>query len=156
MNNIIVEKELPVYGDGTNTRDWLFVLDHADSIDTIFHNADPNQTFNVGGFNEFKNIELVQLLCDLMDKKLGRTPGSSRRLIRFVKDRPGHDFRYAIDASKLKNELNWQPKYSFEEGLSSTIDWYLENTEWLKNVTSGVYQEFYEELYGNRLRNQSV
>lgn len=156
VNNILKEKELPVYGDGSNTRDWLFVLDHADAIDTIFHRAEPNQTFNVGGFNEYKNIELVRLLCDLMDKRLGRKAGHSQNLVLFVKDRPGHDFRYAIDASKLKTDLNWQPSVNFEEGLSLTIEWYLNNTEWLKNVTSGAYKEFYKKMYDNRLKNQSV
>lgn len=150
INNIIEKKELPVYGDGGNTRDWLFVLDHAIAIDTIFHNAKPNQTYTIGGFNEWKNIELVQLLCDLMDEKLNREKGYSQNLIRFVKDRPGHDLRYAIDASKLKNELGWTPRVTFEDGLSKTIDWYLKNTDWLKSVTSGAYQNYYQEMYLDR------
>ncbi|NKI31208.1 dTDP-glucose 4,6-dehydratase [Croceivirga thetidis] len=156
INNIINQKELPVYGDGNNTRDWLYVVDHADAIDTIFHFAERNQTFNVGGNNEFRNIELVRLLCDLMDRKLEREPGNSQRLIRFVKDRPGHDFRYAIDANKLETKLNWRPGVNFKEGLSLTIDWYLKNTEWLKNVTSGAYLKFYTEMYEDRIKNQSV
>jgi len=150
INNIINNKPLPVYGKGENTRDWLFVKDHARAIDLVFHQGKNGETYNIGGFNEWKNIDLVKLLCKLMDEKLGREPGESEKLISYVKDRPGHDLRYAIDASKINRELGWQPSVTFEEGLSQTIDWYLENTEWLKHVTSGDYQHYYEEQYSNR------
>lgn len=150
INNCIENKPLPVYGDGTNTRDWLFVIDHASAIDTIFHSKKRNETFTIGGFNEWKNIDLVRLLCDLMDAKLGRQKGFSQKLISYVSDRPGHDMRYAIDASRLKSELGWKPSVNFEEGLSQTIDWYLKNTEWLKNITSGTYQNYYEKMYAKR------
>jgi dTDP-glucose 4,6-dehydratase len=147
INNIINKKPLPVYGDGNYTRDWLYVIDHAIAIDLVFHNGKNHETYNIGGFNEWKNIDLVNLLCDLMDKKLNREIGSSQKLINFVKDRPGHDLRYAIDASKIKNELGWSPTVTFEEGLSVTIDWYLSNEDWLKNVTSGNYKNYYKKQY---------
>lgn len=147
IHNIINNKPLPVYGDGKYTRDWLFVIDHARAIDVVFHKAANGTTYNIGGFNEWKNIDLVKELCQQMDMKLGREPGISEQLITFVKDRPGHDLRYAIDATKIKNELGWKPSVTFEEGLSQTIDWYLSNEEWLKNVTSGDYQKYYEEQY---------
>ena len=150
INNIIHKKPLPVYGDGLYTRDWLFVKDHATAIDTIFHNGKVDDTYNIGGFNEWKNIDLVKLLCKLMDEKLGRAAGESEQLITYVKDRPGHDRRYAIDATKLNQELGWKPSVTFEEGLSQTIDWYLENTTWLTNVTSGAYQNYYAAMYADR------
>jgi dTDP-glucose 4,6-dehydratase len=147
INNIITKKPLPVYGDGLYTRDWLFVKDHATAIDFVFHKGRNHETYNIGGFNEWKNIDLVKLLCTLMDEKLGNQPGTSEQLITYVKDRPGHDRRYAIDASKINKELGWKPSVTFEEGLSLTIDWYLENTEWLKHVTSGEYQDYYKKMY---------
>ena len=147
INNIINKKPLPVYGDGNYTRDWLYVIDHARAIDIIFHKGNTMETYNVGGFNEWKNIDLVKLLCDLMDLKLGQKKGESRSLITYVKDRPGHDLRYAIDASKIKKELGWKPSVTFEEGLAKTIDWYFDNQEWLSHVTSGAYQKYYEEHY---------
>jgi dTDP-glucose 4,6-dehydratase len=147
INNIIHKKPLPVYGDGLYTRDWLFVKDHASAIDLVFHKGKIGNTYNIGGFNEWKNIDLIKLLCKLMDEKLGRGKGESEQLISFVKDRPGHDRRYAIDATKINKELGWKPSVTFEEGLSQTIDWYLENTEWLKHVTSGEYQHYYETQY---------
>ncbi|GCD79579.1 dTDP-glucose 4,6-dehydratase [Schleiferia thermophila] len=150
INNIIANKPLPVYGDGLYTRDWLYVIDHAMAIDLVYHKGAKHETYNIGGFNEWKNIDLVRLLCRLMDKKLGRPEGTADKLITFVKDRPGHDRRYAIDATKINTELGWKPSVTFETGLSETIDWYLENTEWLKNVTSGAYQKYYEEMYKNR------
>ncbi|WP_339610351.1 dTDP-glucose 4,6-dehydratase [uncultured Planktosalinus sp.] len=149
INNIIENKPLPVYGDGNYTRDWLYVIDHAKAIDLIFHNGLKGETYNIGGFNEWKNIDLVKLLCDLMDEKLKRIQGNSRNLIRFVKDRPGHDLRYAIDASKVNSKLGWKPSVTFEEGLVKTIDWYLENQHWLKNVTTGLYQDYYKKQYKN-------
>jgi len=150
INNIINKKPLPVYGKGENTRDWLYVLDHARAIDLVFHKGAHNETYNVGGFNEWKNIDLVQLMCNLMDEKLGRSPGESKQLIAYVTDRPGHDLRYAIDASKINKELGWYPSVTFEEGLSATIDWYLQNKEWLQHVTSGDYQQYYAEQYADR------
>ncbi|MGZ8551302.1 MAG: dTDP-glucose 4,6-dehydratase [Chitinophagaceae bacterium] len=147
INNIITKRPLPVYGDGLYTRDWLFVKDHAIAIDLLFHKGKKNDTYNIGGFNEWKNIDLVKLLCRQMDEKLGNAPGTSEQLISYVKDRPGHDRRYAIDATKINKELGWKPSVTFEEGLSQTIDWYLQNTEWLKHVTSGEYQRYYEEQY---------
>ena len=150
INNIIHKKPLPVYGDGLYTRDWLFVKDHARAIDVIFHSGKVDDTYNIGGFNEWKNIDLVKILCKLMDEKLGREAGESEQLITYVKDRPGHDRRYAIDATKLNKELGWAPSVTFEEGLSQTIDWYLENTAWLTNVTSGAYQNYYSGMYANR------
>ncbi|HAI82914.1 MAG TPA: dTDP-glucose 4,6-dehydratase [Chitinophagaceae bacterium] len=150
INNIIHKKSLPVYGKGENTRDWLFVVDHARGIDTVFHTGKNHESYNIGGFNEWKNLDLVKLLCKQMDEKLGRAPGESEQLITYVKDRPGHDLRYAIDATKINKELGWSPSVTFEEGLSLTIDWYLNNTEWLNNVTSGSYQAYYEQQYVNR------
>ncbi|HQV37275.1 MAG TPA: dTDP-glucose 4,6-dehydratase [Flavobacterium sp.] len=147
IHNIITNKPLPVYGDGKYTRDWLFVLDHAIAIDLVFHQGGNHETYNIGGFNEWQNIDLVKLLCQKMDSKLGRTPGTSAQLITYVKDRPGHDLRYAIDASKINRELGWKPSVTFEEGLEQTIDWYLSNEEWLQHVTSGDYQKYYEKQY---------
>lgn len=147
INNIIQNKKLPVYGDGNYTRDWLFVEDHARAIDLLFHKGENAKTYNIGGFNEWKNIDLVKLLCKQMDQKLGRPTGNSKKLIAYVNDRPGHDLRYAIDASKIERELGWEPSVTFEEGLDKTIDWYLANEEWLKNVTSGKYQAYYEKQY---------
>lgn len=150
IHNIKNEKTLPVYGDGKYTRDWLYVLDHARAIDLVFHEGRQAETYNIGGFNEWQNLELIHSLCDQMDEKLGRADGASRELITFVKDRPGHDRRYAIDASKIRDELGWEPSVTFEQGLSETIDWYLENEQWLSRVTSGDYQKYYQEMYGNR------
>jgi len=150
INNIIHKKPLPVYGDGKYTRDWLFVKDHARAIDTIFHKGKVFDTYNIGGFNEWQNIDLVKLLCKMMDEKRGNAPGTSEKLITYVKDRPGHDKRYAIDATKISKELGWKPSVTFEQGLSETIDWYLQNTEWLKHVTSGEYQKYYELQYHKR------
>ena len=150
INNVIQKKSLPVYGDGLYTRDWLYVKDHASAIDLVFHKGKIFDTYNIGGFNEWKNIDLVKLLCKLMDEKLGRQPGESEKLITYIKDRPGHDRRYAIDASKINKELGWSPSVTFEEGLSETIDWYLQNQEWLKHVTSGEYQRYYQEQYAER------
>lgn len=147
INNIINNKPLPVYGDGKYTRDWLFVKDHAVAIDLVFHEGKNHETYNIGGFNEWQNIDLVKLLCQKMDVKLGRNQGESEKLITYVKDRPGHDLRYAIDATKINQELGWKPSVTFEEGLEQTIDWYLSNEEWLKNVTSGEYQKYYEKQY---------
>jgi dTDP-glucose 4,6-dehydratase len=147
INNVIHKKPLPVYGDGLYTRDWLFVKDHASAIDSVFHNGKNGNSYNVGGFNEWKNIDLVKLLCQLADEKLGRDKGESEKLITYVKDRPGHDRRYAIDATKISKELGWKPSVTFEEGLSQTIDWYLQNTDWLNNVTSGDYQNYYQTQY---------
>jgi len=138
---------LPVYGDGNYTRDWLYVKDHAKAIDLVFHHGKRGETYNVGGFNEWKNIDLTLLLCRLMDKKLIRKDGTSEKLITFVKDRPGHDLRYAIDATKINQELGWKPSVTFEEGLERTIDWYFENQEWLDHVTSGDYLEYYKKQY---------
>src|SRR5690606_25053614 len=150
INNIIQNKSLPVYGDGQYTRDWLYVLDHAIAIDLILHKGVNKETYNVGGFNEWTNLDLIKLLCEQMDLKLNRGSGESAKLITYVKDRPGHDLRYAIDANKINKELGWKPSVTFEEGLSKTIDWYLQNTEWLENVTSGNYQEYYQKMYGNQ------
>ena len=147
INNIIHNKPLPVYGEGLNVRDWLFVLDHARAIERIFSKGTVGETYNIGGHNEWTNIDLVHVLCDTMDEKLGRTKGDSRQLISYVKDRAGHDLRYAIDATKLQNELGWEPSLQFEEGLSKTIDWYLSNTDWLENVTSGAYTAYYKAAY---------
>ncbi len=147
IHNIIQNKPLPVYGDGKYTRDWLYVIDHATAIDLAFHKGKNKQTYNIGGFNEWQNIDLVKLLCKIMDEKLGRDKGASEGLISYIKDRPGHDKRYAIDASKINKELGWEPSVTFEEGLEKTIDWYLENEDWLKNVTSGKYQGYYKKQY---------
>ena len=148
INNVINNKPLPIYGQGLNIRDWLFVEDHVRAIDTIFHNGEIGETYNIGGHNEWKNIDIILELCRQMDEKLGREKGTSEKLITFVKDRQGHDLRYAIDATKLKNELGWQPSLQFEEGLSKTIDWYLNNSDWLNDVTSGAYRKYYEVQYG--------
>ena len=147
INNIIDKKPLPVYGDGLYTRDWLYVKDHAAAIDQVFHAGKNGDTYNIGGFNEWRNIDLVKLLCRLMDEKLGNAPGTSDSLITYVRDRPGHDRRYAIDASKINQKLGWKPSVTFEEGLSLTIDWYLSNGDWLSRVTSGEYQAYYEKMY---------
>lgn len=147
IHNIINNKPLPIYGEGLNVRDWLYVEDHVNAIDTIFHKGIPGETYNIGGHNEWKNIDIIKELCGQMDEKLGREKGTSEKLIAFVKDRQGHDLRYAIDATKLKNELGWQPSLQFEEGLSKTIDWYLNNNEWLNDVTSGAYMTYYEKQY---------
>ena len=147
INNILQSKSLPVYGDGKYTRDWLYVLDHAIAIDLVFHKGKNHETYNIGGFNEWQNIDLVKLLCQKMDEKLAKPTGTSEQLITYVKDRPGHDLRYAIDASKINRELGWKPTVTFEEGLSQTIDWYLNNRNWLDNVTSGNYQNYYEKQY---------
>ncbi|WP_127023296.1 dTDP-glucose 4,6-dehydratase [Flagellimonas beolgyonensis] len=147
INNIIHNKPLPVYGDGNYTRDWLYVKDHAEAIDLVFHSGKLGETFNIGGGNEWKNIDLAKMLCRIMDVKLGRQEGQSEQLITFVKDRPGHDLRYAIDASKIENELGWRPSVTFQEGLDRTIDWYFENREWLEHVTSGDYKDYYKTQY---------
>jgi dTDP-glucose 4,6-dehydratase len=147
LNNIINNKPLPVYGDGLYTRDWLFVKDHAVAIDLLYHKGKIGETYNIGGFNEWKNIDLVKLLCRLMDEKLNRHYGSSEKLITYIKDRPGHDRRYAIDATRINKELGWKPSVTFEEGLNQTIDWYLQNKEWLQHVTSGEYQHYYQKMY---------
>jgi dTDP-glucose 4,6-dehydratase len=147
INNIINKKPLPVYGDGLYTRDWLYVKDHANAIDLVFHQGKKGDTYNIGGFNEWKNIDLVKLLCKLMDEKLGNPAGTSEQLITYIKDRPGHDRRYAIDATKINKELGWKPSVTFEEGLSQTIDWYMQNQEWLRHVTSGEYQQYYQKQY---------
>ena len=150
INNILHSKPLPVYGKGDNVRDWLWVDDHARAIDVIFHKGKHGETYNIGGFNEWKNLDIVHLLCEIMDEKLGREKGESAKLITFVKDRAGHDKRYAIDATKLNKELGWEPSLQFKEGLEKTIDWYLSNSEWIENVTSGSYKQYYNEQYVNR------
>ena len=147
INNIINNKPLPVYGDGNYTRDWLFVVDHARAIDLVFHRGKNHETYNIGGFNEWKNIDLVRLLCSIMDGKLGRPAGKSAELITYVKDRPGHDLRYAIDASKINKALGWKPSVTFEQGLEITVNWYLNNSDWLQHVTSGAYASYYEKQY---------
>lgn len=149
IHNILNNKPLPIYGDGKYTRDWLFVIDHAKAIDLVFHEGKNGDSYNVGGFNEWKNIDLVKELCKQMDEKLGRPTGASEQLITFVKDRPGHDLRYAIDATKINKELGWKPSVTFEEGLSITIDWFLANQKWLDNVTSGDYQNYYNNQYSH-------
>jgi dTDP-glucose 4,6-dehydratase len=150
INNIINKKPLPVYGKGENIRDWLYVEDHAKAIDAIFHKGKAGEVYNIGGNNEWKNIDLIKLLCHIMDKKLGREEGTSAELISYVKDRPGHDLRYAIDASKLIAETGWRPEMTFEAGLEKTVDWYLENQSWLQNVTSGAYLQYYKNMYQER------
>jgi dTDP-glucose 4,6-dehydratase len=150
IDNIKNSKPLPVYGKGDNIRDWLWVEDHASAIDKIFHQGRVGESYNVGGLNEWTNIELVLFLCRMMDKKLGRTAGESEKLITYVVDRAGHDKRYAIDASKLENELGWTPSITFEEGLEKTVDWYLNNSEWVNRITSGDYKEYYQKMYSNR------
>lgn len=150
INNILNNKPLPVYGKGENVRDWLYVIDHARAIDTVFHTGKTGETYNIGGFNEWKNIDLVFLLCRIMDEKLNRPEGTSAQLITYVTDRAGHDLRYAIDSTKIMNELGWKPSLQFEEGLTRTVAWYLENQEWLNNVTSGNYQHYYDEMYAGK------
>lgn len=150
INNIKTGKPIPVYGKGENIRDWLYVEDHASAIDVIFHRGLAGHTYNVGGDNEWKNIDLVRLMCHIMDEKLGRSAGSSETLITYVTDRAGHDLRYAIDSSKLQRELGWRPSVTFEEGLKRTTEWYLENEEWLEKIISGAYSKYYEEMYGKR------
>ena len=147
INNIQHGRPVPVYGKGENVRDWLFVKDHATAIDAVFHKGKVGDTYNIGGVNEWKNIDLIRLLCDTMDEKTGQEKGTSQKLITFVTDRAGHDLRYAIDSSKIMNELGWKPSVTFEQGLSQTVDWYLQNKEWLQNVTSGSYQDYYQVQY---------
>jgi dTDP-glucose 4,6-dehydratase len=151
IHNIKEKKPLPVYGKGENIRDWLFVVDHARAIDDVFHRGKVGQTYNIGGHNEWTNIDIVKLICQIMDRKLGRPEGDSEKLITFVQDRAGHDFRYAIDASKIEKELGWKPSLTFEVGIEKTVDWYLENTEWLENVTSGAYQQYYDKQYSAKM-----
>lgn len=150
IHNIVNMQPLPVYGKGENIRDWLWVQDHATAIDAVFHHGKMGESYNVGGLNEWKNIDLVHFLCDLLDKKLNRTPGTSASLITFVKDRAGHDMRYAIDASKIAAETGWKPSITFEEGLEKTVDWYLANQEWVEEVTSGAYQQYYKDMYSGK------
>jgi len=150
IHNIQTGKNLPVYGDGQYTRDWLYVTDHAKAIDTVFHNGKRGETYNIGGLNEWTNLNLIKLLCEKMDLKLGKPIGTSLQLITYVKDRAGHDRRYAIDNTKIQSELEWKPEVTFEEGLEQTIDWYLENSKWLEHVTSGAYQKYYVEMYAHR------
>ena len=150
INNLKNNRPVPVYGKGENIRDWLYVEDHAAAIDLIFHNGKPGETYNIGGNNEWKNIDLMNLLCRIMDKKLGRPEGTSQKLITFVKDRPGHDLRYSIDSSKIQKELGWKPVPDFKEGLEKTVDWYLSNTAWLENIISGDYERYYDSMYSGR------
>ena len=150
INNILNEKSLPVYGKGDNVRDWLYVVDHARAIDVVFHKGNQGETYNIGGFNEWKNLDLIKVLCKTVDSKIGRSEGTSEELITYVKDRAGHDLRYAIDASKIMNELGWEPSLQFEEGISKTVDWYLENKEWLNHVTTGAYLDYYKKQYQSR------
>ena len=150
INNIRQEKPLPVYGKGVNVRDWLYVEDHARAIDVILHKGKVGETYNIGGHNEWKNIDLIRVICRTMDEKLGREPGASEKLITYVTDRAGHDMRYAIDATKLQEELGWTPSLQFEEGIAKTIDWYLENEDWMRSVTTGAYQDYYATMYQNR------
>jgi dTDP-glucose 4,6-dehydratase len=150
INNIKHNKPIPIYGKGENVRDWLFVEDHATAIDLIFHEGKSGDTYNIGGNNEWTNINLIHELCNIMDRKLNRSHGASVQLISFVKDRAGHDLRYAIDSSKLQRELGWKPSLQFEEGLEKTVDWYLANEEWMNNITSGDYQKYYESQYVKR------
>ena len=150
IHNIVSAKPLPVYGDGLNVRDWLHVKDHSKAVETVLKTGSAGEVYNIGGNNEWKNIDIVNLVCDLMDAKLGRPAGESRRLITFVKDRPGHDRRYAIDAAKIRRDLGWEPSYTFEEGIDETIDWYLANRDWVADVTSGAYRDYYEKQYGEK------
>ncbi len=150
INNIRNNKPLPVYGEGLNIRDWLYVEDHAKAIDVVFHNGKVGETYNIGGFNEWTNIDLIKTICKTMDKKLGREVGTSEKLITFIKDRLGHDMRYAIDSTKLSNEMGWKPSLQFEEGIEKTIDWYMDNQEWMDNITSGDYQDYYKDMYGDK------
>jgi dTDP-glucose 4,6-dehydratase len=147
INNIVNNKPLPVYGKGENVRDWLYVVDHARAIETIFHKGKLHETYNIGGFNEWKNIDLIKVIIKVADRLLGREEGESEKLITYVKDRAGHDLRYAIDATKIKDELGWEPSLQFEEGIEKTIKWYLENKDWLNNITSGDYKKYYSEMY---------
>ncbi|GAB2459485.1 dTDP-glucose 4,6-dehydratase [Hymenobacter qilianensis] len=150
IHRIRTQQPVPVYGKGENVRDWLFVKDHATAIDAVFHKGKVGDTYNIGGVNEWQNLELIHLLCDVVDEKTGQAPGTSRKLITFVKDRAGHDLRYAIDSSKIMNELGWKPSVTFEQGLAQTVDWYLANTEWLERVTTGAYQDYYLQQYAQR------
>ena len=150
IHNIKHNKLIPVYGKGENIRDWLFVEDHANAIDMIYHDGKIGETYNIGGNNEWKNIDLINLLCQIMNRKLKRSAGTSENLITYVKDRAGHDLRYAIDSGKIQKELGWKPSLQFEEGLEKTVDWYLSNEEWMKNVTSGDYQKYYDSQYNKR------
>ncbi len=150
LNNIRHNKPLPVYGKGENVRDWLYVIDHATAIDVIYHKGATGETFNIGGHNEWKNIDLIKVMCKVMDKKLGREEGTSEKLITYVTDRAGHDLRYAIDSTKLQDELGWKPSLQFEEGIEKTIEWYMQNEDWLKNVTTGAYQAYYDKMYKDR------
>lgn len=150
IHNVLSGKPLPVYGDGLNVRDWLHVKDHGIAVETVLKKGAPGRVYNIGGNNEWKNIDIVNLVCDLMDAKLGKTSGTSSALITFVKDRPGHDRRYAIDASRIKRDLDWEPSYTFERGIGETIDWYLENRDWTAQVTSGAYREYYRNMYEGR------
>ncbi len=150
INNILQMKPIPIYGKGENVRDWLYVEDHTKAIDLIFHQGTHGRTYNIGGLNEWKNIDLIRLLCRIMDGKLHREPGTSEGLITFVKDRAGHDLRYAIDSSRIQHELGWKPTLTFEQGLTRTVDWYLENGEWMRRITSGAYQSYYDQQYGKR------
>jgi dTDP-glucose 4,6-dehydratase len=150
IHNILHLKPIPIYGKGENVRDWLYVEDHASAIELIFSKGRIGRTYNIGGLNEWTNIDLITLLCQIMDRKLNREPGTSEKLITFVKDRAGHDLRYAIDSSRIEEELNWKPSLRFEEGLALTVDWYLENKAWMEHVTSGAYQDYYDRQYTNR------
>ena len=150
IHNLREGKPLPVYGKGENVRDWLWVEDHARAIDTVFHEGKDGETYNIGGHNEWKNIDLVKVLCSIMDKKLGRNAGDSEKQITYVTDRAGHDLRYAIDAGKIERELGWRPSITFEQGLEQTVDWYLANDQWLRDVTSGAYRDYYDEQYAKR------
>lgn len=150
INNILQMKPIPIYGKGENVRDWLYVEDHAKAIDLIFHQGTHGRTYNIGGLNEWQNIDLIRLLCRIMDGKLHREPGTSEGLITFVKDRAGHDLRYAIDSSRIQHEFGWKPTLTFEQGLTRTVDWYLENGEWMHRVTTGTYQSYYDQQYGDR------
>jgi dTDP-glucose 4,6-dehydratase len=150
IHNILAAKPLPVYGDGLNVRDWLHVEDHAVAVETVLKRGRPGEIYNVGGNNEWKNIDIVNLVCALLDERLGHAKGDSNNLITYVKDRPGHDRRYAIDASKIKRDLGWEPSYTFEKGIAETVDWYLDNRDWVEKVTSGVYREYYRKMYGHR------
>jgi dTDP-glucose 4,6-dehydratase len=150
INNILNNKPLPIYGKGENVRDWLYVVDHARAIDVVYHNGKVGETYNIGGFNEWKNIDIVKVICRTMDKKLGNEEGTSEKLITYVTDRAGHDLRYAIEATKIMNELGWKPSLQFEEGIEKTIDWYLANRQWMEEITSGQYMKYYEGMYEAR------
>ena len=150
INNIKNSKPIPIYGKGDNVRDWLYVIDHANAIDLVYHKGRDGETYNIGGNNEWQNIDLIHVLCKVMDKKLGRAEGESAKLITFVKDRAGHDLRYAIDSTKIQKELGWSPSLQFEEGIEKTVDWYLENSQWLENIMTGDYEKFYEQQYVKR------